>query len=82
MVRQIVDFANRFCLRIPTAFSASENVRQGGLLSYGADFADQGQAAAIFVHKILHGANAADLQIEQPTVLHLTGNRTQRRRSG
>jgi putative ABC transport system substrate-binding protein len=74
MVPQIVDFANR--LRIPTAFATSENVRQGGLLSYGADFADQGRAAAIFVDKILHGANPADLPIEQPTVLHLTVNRT------
>jgi ABC-type uncharacterized transport system substrate-binding protein len=74
LVPQIVDFANR--LRIPTAFPTSVNVRQGGLLSYGVDFADQGRAAAIFVDKILHGANPADLPIEQPTVLHLTVNRT------
>jgi putative ABC transport system substrate-binding protein len=74
MVPQIVDFANR--LRIPTVVGTGENVRQGGLLSYGSSFVDQGQAAAIFVSKILHGANAADLPIEQPMVLHLTVNRT------
>lgn len=74
LVPQIIDFANR--LRIPTAVGSGENVRQGGLLSYGADFADQGQEAAIYVDKILHGANPADLPIEQPTILHLTVNRT------
>jgi putative ABC transport system substrate-binding protein len=74
MVPQIVDFANR--LRIPTAFSTIENVRQGGLLSYAADFTEQGHAAASVVDKIMHGSKPADLPIEQSTVLHLTINRT------
>ena len=79
MVPQIVDFADR--LRIPSAVGSGENVRQGGLLAYGADFTDQGQVAAVFVDKILHGANPADLPIEEPMVLHLTVNRRSALRS-
>ena len=43
-------------------------------MSYGASFADQSRRAAIFVGKILRGAKAAELPVEQPTRFELVIN--------
>jgi putative tryptophan/tyrosine transport system substrate-binding protein len=39
----------------------------GGLISYGADVAHSYQRVAYYVDKILKGAKAAELPVEQPT---------------
>jgi putative ABC transport system substrate-binding protein len=46
----------------------------GVLLSFGADISDLFRKAARFVDKILRGANAADLPVEQPTKFELIIN--------
>jgi putative ABC transport system substrate-binding protein len=46
----------------------------GGLLSYGPDFHEQFQKAAVYVDRILKGANPADLPVEQPTKFELEIN--------
>jgi putative ABC transport system substrate-binding protein len=60
----IVDFAAQ--QRLPTMCGRSDFVDAGGLASYGTSFPDLYRRAAVFVDKILKGANPADLPVEQP----------------
>jgi len=53
--------------RLPTIYGSREYVESGGLMSYGANFADLFRRAADYVDKILRGAKPADLPVEQPT---------------
>ena len=68
----IVDFATR--TRLPSTFSFREAVYLGGLMSYGANVADNYRRAAIYVDKILKGAKPANLPVEQPTKFELVIN--------
>jgi putative ABC transport system substrate-binding protein len=49
-------------------------VEAGGLMSYGANYPDQYRRCADFVDKILRGAKAADIPVEQPTKFDLVIN--------
>ena len=51
---------------IPTIFAEGTSVREGGLLSYGPDFADVFRRAASYVDRILRGAKPADLPVQLP----------------
>jgi putative ABC transport system substrate-binding protein len=70
--RRLVDLAARS--RLPTVFAFREYVDVGGLMSYGPDIADMYRRAATYVDKILRGAHAGDLPIEQPTKFELVIN--------
>ena len=69
---RIVDFAKR--RRLPSMFFYKEFVDAGGLMAYGPSFLDSYHRAAIYVDKILKGANPADLPVEQPTNFELVIN--------
>ncbi len=59
---------------MPAIYGLKEFVDAGGLLSYGAHFADLYRRAASHVDKILKGAKPADLPVEQPTRFELLIN--------
>jgi putative ABC transport system substrate-binding protein len=60
--------------RLATVFDAREYIEAGGLISYGASFADLFGRSANFVDKILRGVKPADLPVEQPTKFELLIN--------
>ena len=60
--------------RLPAVYQLSENVRAGGLMSYGASQPDLLRRAAGYVHKILQGTKPADLPVEQPVKFDLVVN--------
>ena len=57
--------------RLPGMFGSKENVAAGGLMSYSADVADLARRAAVYIDKILRGAKAADLPVEQASKYQL-----------
>jgi putative ABC transport system substrate-binding protein len=60
--------------RLPTMYSSPDFVFEGGLMSYSADPVEQHRRAASYVDKILKGANAAELPVQQPTKFELVLN--------
>jgi putative tryptophan/tyrosine transport system substrate-binding protein len=70
--RRIVEFANEW--RLPAIYQVGDFVDMGGWLSYGPDFHQQWRQAAVYVDRILKGANPADLPVEQPTKFELVIN--------
>jgi len=60
--------------RLPLVSESREFIDPGGLMTYGPKVADLYKRAAIYVDKILKGAKAGDLPIEQPTTFDLVIN--------
>ncbi|HEY8252862.1 MAG TPA: ABC transporter substrate-binding protein [Burkholderiales bacterium] len=60
--------------RIPVFFAEPDLVVRGGLLSYGPNFLDETRRAADLVAKVLRGANAGDLPVEQSARFELVVN--------
>jgi ABC-type uncharacterized transport system substrate-binding protein len=60
--------------RLPTMFIQKDYVRAGGLMSYGVDFVLMYRRAADYVAKILKGAKAGDLPVEQATKFEFVVN--------
>jgi putative tryptophan/tyrosine transport system substrate-binding protein len=60
--------------RLPAIYDEQRFPELGGLMSYGTDLADVDRRAAIYIDKVLKGANPADLPIERPTKFKLVIN--------
>ncbi len=70
--QRIVDFANRY--RLPGIFGMKDFVLAGGLLSYGPDIAETLRGSTSYIDRILKGAKAFELPVEQPTRFELVVN--------
>jgi putative ABC transport system substrate-binding protein len=62
--RELLDgaIANRW----PTIHSSIEYAEAGGVIAYGADYAENARNSAVFVDRIFKGAKPADLPVQQP----------------
>jgi ABC-type uncharacterized transport system substrate-binding protein len=60
--------------RLPTMSQAPRFAERGGLLQYGADVWELFRRSANHVDKILRGAKASDLPVEEPTKIDLVIN--------
>jgi putative ABC transport system substrate-binding protein len=63
--KRVIEFAAQH--RLPAIYEADAIVRDGGLMSYGADERESFSRAAALVDRIFKGAKPADLPVEQPT---------------
>ena len=63
--KRIVELAVKY--RLPAIYFLKEFVDEGGLMSYGADYADLFRRSAHYVDKILKGSKPADLPVQQAT---------------
>ena len=62
-------------LRLPAVFDAREYVDAGGLMSYGPNIDAIYRQLARFAVKLLKGASAGEIPIEEPTKFELVINR-------
>jgi putative tryptophan/tyrosine transport system substrate-binding protein len=70
--QRIGDFAAKH--RLPAMYGDPIFVEEGGLMSYGASYADLKRRCAALVAKILNGSKPADMPVEQPTTYKLIIN--------
>jgi putative ABC transport system substrate-binding protein len=60
--------------KLPSLFGPRHHVEAGGLMSYSPDRKDLWRRGAIYLDKVLKGANPAELPVEQPTRFELVIN--------
>jgi len=60
--------------QLPSMYETSADAEEGGLVSYSASEVDQYRRIAVYVDKVLKGANPAELPVEQPTKFELVIN--------
>jgi putative tryptophan/tyrosine transport system substrate-binding protein len=70
--KQIVELAGKY--RLPAIYEWPQQVKDGGLMSYGANDVETYRRVALYVDQILKGAKPGDLPIWQPSNLRLVIN--------
>ena len=69
---RIIDLAAK--ARLPAIYQWPRTAREGGLMAYGPNTSTMDQQLASYVVRILNGAKAGDLAVEQPTRFELVIN--------
>ena len=69
---RVIDFARR--TQLPVMYQNPEQAKSGGLLAYGANFAELFRRGADYTDRILKGAKPSELPVEQPTKFELVIN--------
>jgi len=72
--KRVIDYAAEH--RLPAIYEADSIVRDGGLMSYGADTRESFERAAVMVDLILKGAKPSDIPFRLPTKHELIINVT------
>jgi putative ABC transport system substrate-binding protein len=70
--KRVIEFAEKH--RIPAMYESGVLVRDGGLMSYGANQDDNYRRAASYVDRIFKGATPSALPVERPSRYYLTIN--------
>jgi putative ABC transport system substrate-binding protein len=70
--KRVIEFAAQH--RVPAMYEFSTLVRDGGLMSYGANQDDNYRKAATYVDRIFKGAAPSTLPVERPERYYLTVN--------
>ena len=78
--KRVIEFAAQH--RIPAMYEVNQLVRDGGLMSYGANQDDNFRKAATYVDRIFKGAAPSTLPVERPGRYYLTVNRKTARALG
>jgi putative ABC transport system substrate-binding protein len=68
----IVALAARY--QLPAIYPFAFYAKEGGLISYGFDAADQFRQGAVYADKILRGAKPTDLPVQHPTKFQIVIN--------
>jgi putative tryptophan/tyrosine transport system substrate-binding protein len=68
----IVELAARY--QLPAIYPFAFYAKEGGLISYGFDAADQFRQGALYADKILRGAKPTDLPVQHPTKFQIVIN--------
>ena len=71
-IKRIADFAVKN--RLPTVTNTAAYIKEGLLAGYGPNVPDQYHRAAIYIDRVLKGAQPAELPVEEPTKLDLVIN--------
>jgi hypothetical protein len=72
--KQVIALAAKY--RLPASYEWPSQVRDGGLMSYGANDVETYKQVAIYIERIFKGARAGDLPVWQPHKLHLVKSST------
>jgi putative ABC transport system substrate-binding protein len=77
----VVTFANSSLIvalaerhRLPAIYPFAYYAKEGGLISYGFDAADQFRQGAVYADKILRGSKPSDLPVQHPTKFEIVIN--------
>ena len=70
--KKIIELTAKY--RLPAIYEWPQQVKNGGLMSYGASEAEVYQQAAVYIDRLFQGAKPADLPIWQPSKLRFVVN--------